>query len=210
MRPQSAVSEQNLKDLVALAKTAPEGAFVEVGVWQGGSAYELYQVTEAQGRTLHLFDSFRGMPVFTPGLDSFRLGTFMVDRGYVTELKALLPNAVIYAGTYPGTHPSDMPAVAFIHCDCDQYDSYKAVIEHMWPCVVPGGMMLFDDYPYLPGAKKAVDEAFSQSELIKHGEHFYVQKPSLGMELTIAVIDETASISEEMLHSLRTEDKVNE
>jgi hypothetical protein len=46
----------------------------------------------------------------------------------------------------------------------------------MWPNVVAGGMMLFDDYPYLAGAKKAVDESFLPGELHVHGEHFFVLK----------------------------------
>jgi O-methyltransferase len=176
---ESAVSPENRKLLVELAATAPPGCFVEVGVYKGGSAYDLYQVAQKQGRKLHLFDSFRGMPVFTNGLDAFKIGTFMVDRDTPSKLKLLMPEAELHQGIYPHTHPNDLTEIAFIHCDCDQYLSYKAVIEHMWPLVVPGGMMLFDDYPYLGGAKKAVEEAFSQDELIKNGEHFYVKKGAI-------------------------------
>ena len=175
-RPKSAVSDQNLMDLVALASTAPEGCFVEIGVWQGGSAYELYQVAEAQGRELHLFDTFAGMPVVTPGLDTFVRGSFAVEPGTAAKLQRLLPKATLHVGTYPATHPADLHNVAFIHCDCDQYISYRAVIDVMWPLVVPGGMMLFDDYPYLLGAKKAVEESFQIGELHECGEHFFVIK----------------------------------
>ena len=173
---QSAVSPENIKDLVALARTAPPGNFVEVGVWKGGTAIELYAICQEQGRSLHLYDSFRGMPVYTPGLDPFKLGSFMVDRNTPNELRQLMPEATLHVGIYPATHTDDIRDVAFIHCDCDQYLSYRAVIDHMWPLVVPGGIMLFDDYPYLPGAKKAVDESFSAEELHQNGEHFYVMK----------------------------------
>lgn len=173
---QSAVSEENRKLLVELARSAPPGPIVEVGVWKGGSAFDLYQLCQEQDRRLLLFDSFRGMPVYTAGVDAFRLGTFMVDRNTPNEIKAVMPEAEIFIGLYPSTHPAELRDVAFIHCDCDQYLSYKAVIEHMWPLVVDGGMMLFDDYPYLGGAQKAVDEAFSPDELHKHGEHFFVMK----------------------------------
>lgn len=177
---QSAVSESNLDDLVRLALTAPPGPIAEVGVWQGGSALRLYhEVCIPQGRTLHLFDSWRGMPVHTNGLDSFRLGSFAVDRDVVNRLREWMPLAQFHQGTYPSTHPADLADIAFIHCDCDQYLSYRAVIDNMWPLVVPDGMMLFDDFPYLAGAKLAVDETFLVDELFQNGEHFYVKKPSL-------------------------------
>jgi O-methyltransferase len=175
-RPPSAVSDQNILDLVALASTAPPGPIVEIGVWQGGTAYALYQLAEQQGRELHLFDTFKGMPVVTAGLDLFPLGAFPVEKNTTHSLQLLLPKAKLHIGVYPETHPIALHEVAFIHCDCDQYLSYRAVIDVMWPLVKPGGMMLFDDYPYLPGAKKAVDDSFATGELHAHGEHFYVLK----------------------------------
>ena len=175
--PRSEVSPANLEIMVLLAQSAPPGDFVEIGVYAGGSAYHLYEVAQLQDRTLHLFDTFNGMPVYTEGLDVFRLGTFKPDRHTDIRLQAMMPRAKFYIGLYPETHPSDLPPVAFIHCDCDQYISYRSVIDTMWPLVVPGGIMLFDDYPYLPGAKRAVEETFGQSELLKAGEHFYVIKP---------------------------------
>jgi O-methyltransferase len=173
----SEVSEENLRKLVELAETAPPGDFVEIGVYKGGSAVRLYEIAQRQSRTLHLFDTFEGMPVYTNGLDTFRIGTFLVDADMPERLQRLMPKAKLYIGCYPETHPAVLSNVAFIHCDCDQYISYRAVIEHMWPLVVPGGMMLFDDYPYLRGAKRAVEESFAQHELLPNGEHFYVKKP---------------------------------
>ena len=162
--------------MVALAETAPLGAFCEIGVYHGGSAWQLYQVTQKQGRDLHLFDTFTGTPVFTEGLDRHLVDGEFADLFAPDHIKRHMPAAKLHIGIYPTTHPEDLKDIAFIHCDCDQYLSYRAVIDTMWPLVVLGGMLLFDDYPYLGGAKKAVEETFSRNELYKCGEHFYVIK----------------------------------
>lgn len=48
----------------------------------------------------------------------------------------------------------------FVHLDCDLYDSYKTCLEFFYPRLVPGGIILFDEYndPPWPGCNKAVDE----------------------------------------------------
>ena len=174
---ESIVAPQQLRAMADLALTAPPGAIAEVGVYKGGSAAYLYEVAQKQDRELHLFDTFTGTPVSIEGLDKHKVNDeFRPPADTELRLRDLLPLAFIYPGVYPGTHPEDLPPLAFIHVDCDQYDSYKAVIKYMWPLVVPGGMMIFDDYPYLAGAKKAVEEHFAAHELKKCHTRYYVVK----------------------------------
>lgn len=172
----SIIGRNNLSAMCALAETASPGCFCEVGVFHGGSAYELYQITSRQGRELHLFDTFSGTPVHTEGLDRHRIDKEFADPEAPKRIRDVMPLAHLHIGIYPDTHPQGLKDIAFIHCDCDQYISYCAVIDIMWPLVVPGGFMLFDDYPYLGGAKKAVEEHFGLAQLHKCGEHFYVVK----------------------------------
>ncbi len=162
-----------MKDLVWML---PQGPFVEIGVFHGGSAQVLYEVAEAQGRELHLFDTFQGTPNFTPGLDRHKIDNEFADGNAPHAIQTLMPNVKLHVGIYPETHPSDLGCVAFIHCDCDQYLSYRAVIDTMWPLVVPQGIMLFDDYPYLLGAKHAVEESFAPQDLRMCGSRYYVIK----------------------------------
>jgi len=163
--------------MCALAETVPPGAFAEIGVFHGGSAWQLYQVTTKQNRELHLFDTFTGTPFHVPGLDRHKIDKEFADIDAPSRIRQLMPTAKLHIGIYPDTHPADMPNVAFIHCDCDQYDSYRAVIDLMWArCAVPGAIMLFDDYPYLAGAKKAVEESFSLVELHQCATRYYVIK----------------------------------
>lgn len=173
---ESIIAQPQLKAMKDLALSAPPGCFCEVGVYKGGSAAVLYEVAISQGRYLHLFDTFTGTPFYKEGLDQHKIDGEFADPWAARKILIGLPAAQLHIGIYPTTHPFDLEDIAFVHCDCDQYDSYRAVIDRMWPLVVPGGILLFDDYPYLPGAKQAVEETFSLGELRPCHQRFYTIK----------------------------------
>jgi macrocin-O-methyltransferase TylF-like protien len=52
--------------------------------------------------------------------------------------------------------------VSLIHFDCDVYVPTRVGLEQFWPLVVPGGVVIFDEYGIRPweGESKAVDEFF--------------------------------------------------
>lgn len=55
--------------------------------------------------------------------------------------------------------------VSFLYIDCDLYEGYKVGLEVLYERMRPGAVILFDEYEYVtewPGARKAVDEFFSQ------------------------------------------------
>ena len=163
VRLRSMIDPIYLTEMVEMAKATPVGCFVEVGVYRGGSAQYLYEVAESQGRTLHLFDTFSGMP-HAGELDGWRVGELMpVADDFIAIVKAL-PNAKIYQGVFPETLPIDFPQIAFVHADADQYQSTKAICESLYPRLVPGGIILFDDYgdEKTKGCTKAVDEFVAQ------------------------------------------------
>ena len=57
-----------------------------------------------------------------------------------------------------------LPPVALLHLDVDLYKSYKTCLEYLFPLVVKGGVVLFDEYRNeadlrkWPGASRAIDE----------------------------------------------------
>src|SRR6185369_1901065 len=107
-------------------------------------------------------------------LDSHAVG----DYGNVDlkNLRGDLPNAVFHVGVFPATLPGDLQGLAFVHVDCDQYAGHRDCIDLLYPRLVPGGIMMFDDYPVLKGAKQAVEESFSKGQLLPISERFYVVK----------------------------------
>ena len=149
----SIVVPEALEFLVELAGTVPPGLFAEVGVYKGGSALRLAQF----GRELHLFDTFTGTPVAGAG-DDHAIGDF--GDTDAAQVIAMLPAAIFHIGIFPDTLPADLSGFAFVHADCDQYASVRDCIAYLGPRMVPGGIILFDDYACLDSATRAVDEAF--------------------------------------------------
>lgn len=155
----SIVSDACVATLRALATATPPGAFVEVGVYKGGTAWHLAEIARQQGRVLHLFDTFNGIPEAGPEDREHKVGDF--NAGGVDAVREAIPDAIFHIGMFPHTLPAErLGPLAFVHVDCDQYASIRACIQLLWPDVVRGGVMLFDDYPDTSGCRKAVDEVF--------------------------------------------------
>jgi len=116
----------------------------------------LYSISERQGRKLFLYDTFTGMP-FKGEFDTHDVGLF--SDCSADEVQASMPNAFVVKGVFPQS-VVDMPKVAFVHADADQYQTTVDVINVFSPLMVKGGMMLFDDYYCVPSCILAVDEYF--------------------------------------------------
>ena len=68
-------------------------------------------------------------------------------------------------GKVENTLPENTPKqIALLRLDTDWYESTKHELIHLFPKLVSGGVLILDDYGYWAGAKKAVDEYFSQTK----------------------------------------------
>lgn len=140
------------------------GNVAEYGVFMGHSALVMAELIARSGapRRLFLFDSFRGMPPTTAGLDSFREGDFAetsLDR--VRALFAGRDYVTLVPGFFSDTLPqTETGPLAFCHIDCDLYLSVRESIEYVYPRLSTGAIVVFDDYGFrtCEGARKAVDE----------------------------------------------------
>lgn len=143
------------------------GEFMECGVFRGGTALLEAETLQQQNqaRPLRLFDSFEGMPQTTEGIDHFKAGDFShtsADR--VRQLLAPYPFASVHVGFIPKTFVGlAIDQIAWAHVDVDIYQSVRDCIGFIYPRLVAGGFMIFDDYgfPSCPSARRAVDEAFA-------------------------------------------------
>lgn len=159
------IGEDMIEVMMGLAKSRPAGCFAEVGVYQGGSAMALYAISEVQGRPLYLYDTFTGMP-FKGEHDSHYVGQF--SDCSVDAIREAMPHAIVVKGIFPES-VVEMPPVAFVHADADQYQSTIDICDHFSPRMVPGGMILFDDYRCVPSCIRAVDERFPKREQLPDG-----------------------------------------
>lgn len=148
----------------ARATASLGGEVAEAGVYRGGTG-RLLAKSVAPDRTVHLFDTFEGMPATDPSRDVHREGDFSdVNVEDVAAYLSDCPNVRLYPGLFPATaEPVSSLRFSLVHVDVDIYQSVKDCCEFFYPRLVPGGIMVFDDYGFLscPGAKAAVDEFFS-------------------------------------------------
>ena len=174
-----------------ICKNRLPGDFVECGVWKGGSsmlmALSLLEFNDTS-RILRLYDTYAGMTEPTAedviawndksvtqklqedrsvGKDSF--STWSVAK---EEVEANM-NATAYPeekiryieGDVAETLATDVPErLALLRLDTDWYKSTAYELEILYPKVVPGGIVVVDDYGHFKGARKAVDEYFSKTE----------------------------------------------
>jgi O-methyltransferase len=137
-----------------------DGDTAEAGVYEGGSSWLMCQ---ARGRrsTHWGFDSFEGLS--TP---SQRDGGFWSAGDLASSesaARALLEplGAVVLKGWIPEVFvQSKIERLVFAHVDVDIHDPTLASFEYFYDLLVPGGVIVCDDYGFIPcrGAKEAVDE----------------------------------------------------
>jgi O-methyltransferase len=161
------------------------GDFVECGVWKGGSVGLMALAHLAAGapptRTLHLFDSFAGLPEPRAEVDGDEALRYAGRRGDgklesidqcvgpLEDNRRLLEDEIGYppgllryhAGWFEETVPRDAPAlgpIALLRLDGDWYESTRIVLAHLYAKVAPAGVVVVDDYGHWQGCKRAVDE----------------------------------------------------
>jgi O-methyltransferase len=70
-------------------------------------------------------------------------------------------------GKVEETIPGEMPRrIALLRLDTDWYESTRHELEHLWPLVSVGGVLILDDYWHWEGHRKAVDDYFGGSLML--------------------------------------------
>jgi hypothetical protein len=147
-----------------------EGDIVECGVWRGGNI--ILARFYCPDRVCWLFDTFAGMA--NPSVWDFKRGGFRMNIGKAAVTVEDVTENLRTTGTLDERklrfveglventlRASNLPErIALLRLDTDWYESTKIELEVLWPKVVPGGIMIVDDYGHWLGARKAVDEYF--------------------------------------------------
>ncbi len=63
--------------------------------------------------------------------------------------------------------------IALLHIDVDVYEPTKIILAHLWDKIVPGGILMLDDYGTVEGETKAVDEFFKNQNVTIHKPKYY-------------------------------------
>lgn len=173
-----------------LLKENVPGSFVECGVWKGGSAGIMGLVSKrtAANRTLHLFDSFEGLPEptiedgaiaaeYSGGRTSGALVSVNECRAGLSEAQGFLVQKLkldtsmlkFHVGWFQDTVPEaaeTLGPIAVLRLDGDWYESTKVCLEHLYPLVSPGGVIILDDFQFWQGCATAVNEFRSKFSIV--------------------------------------------
>jgi O-methyltransferase len=144
-----------------------KGAIAEVGVYKGGSGALLCLAMNGyKKQPLYLIDTFKGIVKAGPSDNAHKNGDFS-DTSYksvVEFIESIAPGvATILAGTFPDTITKlidEKLSFRLVHCDVDVHESTYCVLDWFIPRMVPGGMIIVDDYGFdsCQGARLAVNE----------------------------------------------------
>jgi hypothetical protein len=142
-----------------LASMLGQGLILEFGVWSGKTINMIADYV-GPSRQVHGFDSFEGLPEDWFG--QFTKGRFHT-QGKLPEVRS---NVQLHVGWFDKTLP-DFAAehrenIAFLHVDCDLYSSTKTIFDLLGDRLVPGSVILFDEYFNYPGWREHEHRAFQE------------------------------------------------
>lgn len=167
------------------------GDIVECGVWRGGSMMAAALALKDRGQTqrhLWLYDTFEGMSAPTEAdrshdgvgaqqqLDNTTRGEGVWCAASLQDVQANLastgyPAAQLHyqRGKVEDTIPATLPGrIALLRLDTDWYESTRHELQHLYPLLAPGGVLIIDDYGHWQGARRAVDEYFAGTPVFLH------------------------------------------
>ena len=177
--------------------------FAEAGVFKGASFCRFRKL----GRLFHPdhtrrfvgFDMFGKFPPAEYGPDKAELerqwhtdGDQSIAKSALQQLlieQGLADNVDLVEGDVRESIPRFLAerqqmSFAVVNIDLDLYEPTKAALEHLFPRVVRGGVVILDDYEGFPGAKRAVDEYLGE-----HGRRERLQKFSFAYTPSFLVKD---------------------
>lgn len=174
----------------APAKALP-GSIVECGTWRGGMIAALAETIAAgSARDVVLFDSFQGLPP-AGEIDGEAARAWQADpsapdhhdncRAGIDEARTSMRmsgvDATIVEGWFEDTVPEyarDRPEIALLRLDGDWYASTMVCLRHLFPLVVPGGIVIIDDYGLFDGCTRSVHDFLSEThatEFLRRTDH---------------------------------------
>jgi O-methyltransferase len=165
VRPRTMTSSEKLFGLISAVRHVVKhdipGDIVECGVWRGGSMQAVARTLAETGtvdRHLYLFDTFEGMPAPTEVDRRYDVQAGMAEVGYPAD-------RIHYVkGRVEDTVPREAPErIAILRLDTDWYESTRHELEHLYPRLTSGGILIVDDYGWWQGSRTAVDEFLEES-----------------------------------------------
>ena len=165
-------------EIYKMIKEIP-GEIVECGVFKGASYLRFAMFREIFGNPFSKkiigFDTFSKFPETTFQDDNKARNKFISSAGSdsiskeqllkILDNKGLNKHVDLIEGDITETVPSYVKAnpelkISLLNLDTDIYEPAVTILEHLYPKITKGGILMLDDYGTHPGETKAVDEYF--------------------------------------------------
>jgi O-methyltransferase len=157
-----------LRELEKVLKKGVDGDVVELGCYVGTTSLFLQRMLRGTSKTLHVYDSFAGLPPkvaadASPAGEQFKQGELTASKAQLIKhfKQAGLPLPVIHKCWFEELTLADTPdTISFAFLDGDFYTSILASLKVVWPKLAPGAVIVIDDYQTeaLPGVRQALKE----------------------------------------------------
>jgi tetratricopeptide (TPR) repeat protein len=154
----SVLTGTNTKTIeVAMAHAKLDGLVLEFGVYNGKSICNIASLVQTE---VHGFDSFEGIP---ENWNDEPQGSYSAN-GDLPEVPA---NVTLHQGWFDQTIPefkkTHPEPIRFMNIDCDLYSSTKTIFDLLGPQIVPGTVIVFDEYIGYKSWKEDEFKAFQEA-----------------------------------------------
>lgn len=133
--------------------------------------------------TIHGFDSFEGLP---------ETWLWNIRRGHFAQQLPRVPaNVQLHQGWFDQTLPNRVEhqgPVAFLHIDSDLYSSANYVLNTLAQRIVPGTVIVFDEYFNFPGWQQDEFRAWREFVAKHRVEYEYLGFVSSHQEVAVRVV----------------------
>ncbi len=160
------------------------GHVFEFGVHKGNSLIRFATFREllesTHSRKIIGFDTFDSFPETDNDEDNEFIDSFVNEAGKPISKEQLgeclsiksISNVELIQGNILDTLPEYLKQhpetkAALIHIDVDVYEPTKVILELLFDKLVPGGLLVLDDYAIVAGETRAVDEYFKDKHKVE-------------------------------------------
>ena len=188
--------EENMRNVVSVASryevhdvgisniSLQDGLVLEFGVYRGDT---INYIAQRQPKAMiYGFDSFEGLPEFWR--DGFDKSAFALK-----SLPKVKDNVTLKKGWFDDTLPSFIQElrtpIAYLHIDCDLYSSTKTIFGYLDKYIIPGTVIVFDEYFNYPSWETGEFQAF-QEFIVKTGKSYqYLTYNHLNEQVAVKIIE---------------------
>ena len=177
-----------IKSLHYINKKKVIGDIVECGIWRGGNLFLAKKIQDKYykeiKRKLYGFDTFEGMPEpsihdgakvnktyqnFKNKNEPWTKASLDDVKNFSKKLFSDIDEFNFIKGKVEDTlrDNKNLPnKISLLRLDTDLYESTKVELNILYPLLVEKGILIIDDYGDFQGCRKAVDEYFSDKNVL--------------------------------------------